>query len=117
MPAQTQAANDFDGAEDLETMDLEIFQLDTPPDLAFLRFKLAALLVGNAAMDADNWRDVTIHLENAFFHPLYQENREGFAQSLADALTMGIETTAHDHAEIAAALAAALASGVAFALK
>ena len=65
------------------------------PDLAkatrdFEKFKAAALLIGDAARDADHWNDITVHLENAFQHPLYQEDRTRFADSLATAIASGI---------------------------
>lgn len=56
----------------------------------FAEFKLAATLVGDAARDAESWKEVTIHLENAFQHPLYQEDRNRYADSLAAVIATGV---------------------------
>lgn len=66
------------------------------PDVLFEKFKAAAALVGAAAKDAEGWKDVTIHLENAFHHPLYQDSRTDFANALGHWLTTGIEIALED---------------------
>lgn len=64
------------------------------PGVDFETFKSAAILVGQAAQDAEDWQDITTHLENAFSHPLYEATdcRQGFAETLAQAISDGIFT-------------------------
>jgi predicted acetyltransferase len=56
----------------------------------FEQFKLAVALLNDAAKDAENYKDITIHLENAFTHPLYHEHRQAFATQLATPVFAGI---------------------------
>lgn len=57
----------------------------------FTRFKAAADLLAEANHGAVDYKDFCIVLENAFGHPLYDENRVDYAMALSQALTDGIE--------------------------
>ncbi len=80
----------------LATLSRELRNAVKPPDACdmdneFTRFHAACQLLAEASTGAEDWQDYTMAIENAFDHPLYDENRVDFAMALGQALTDGVE--------------------------